>query len=80
MTTFGLSRTRVLRRIATLLALVMAYESAALPLAESAMIAQPAIENAVSSKISNANIGARPGDAAEFIAPFKIPVTVGATV
>jgi len=79
-TILGLKRKNILKRIAALLALVMTYEAVAAPLAQAAMLAQPGIDAAVSSKISNANIGARPSDVAEFIAPFKLPATVGSTV
>ena len=79
-TILGLTRRNILKRIAALLAMIMITEAVATPLSQAAMLAQPALDAAVGAKISNPNIGARPSDVAEFVAPFKIPASVGATV
>lgn len=79
-TILGLTRKTVLKRIAVLLSLVMIYETVAAPLAQAGLIAQPALNPAAGASLAKTNIGARPSEIADFVAPFKVPASVGTTV
>ncbi|MBV9079796.1 MAG: hypothetical protein JO102_01615, partial [Elusimicrobia bacterium] len=71
-----------MKHTAALVAALLTYESVAAPLAQSAVITQPAgLQSHVSSQLSQPEINASGNsDASAFIAPFKIPASVGTTV
>jgi hypothetical protein len=75
------SRKFFIRSIATFLAALLCYESGATPIAQAAMLSQPAaIRTSPAGSSRSAQQISRSASSASFSEPFRVPASVGSTV